>query len=636
MNVFFKNISIVFLLLCSYSLKSQENAGYWYNQLGTNDNKSAVISSYRTSIAFELSKENNLPIVVVTDIVRIVPLKSNYIQRRWYTNSHKRIEKFKIRTAEGNRRVKPVVGDYNEQGIFQTDSKFYDFSLAVNPKDKFVEFTLVQVYDDLRYYVREFIADGSLFTKEREIEILVPDWLGIEFVEFNFDGFKIDKSENILEEGIRKISYKTEDISGPVYSDFFPGLAHESPHLLFFYNRYKPENKEWIGILEDLGDLYSWYKKMIGSSPRLKEKFTPLVKQIVKNDKTPRDSIRSIFYWVQKNIRYIAFEKGLDGFRPQKADLVYDTKFGDCKGMSNLLKELLLTAGFDARLAWLGTRDLPYTYSKPSIAIDNHMICALLLNGKTVFLDPTEKFIRLGDCAERIQGKEVLIEDGESYLVEMIPNGKLEDSFKNYFVDLELEEQNLKGQLSFELSGESLRTFYQMMSIQKITDQEKIIKYFLSGDSYVKIDSIQTFPISFNRDSNLIMQTNISKSDAIMEFGDEIYIGISEMTPYFNPSIDSLKSNKVYFQKSINENVRVEFAIPENTIVKSIPKSIEADFEGFSYQSGYELNNNKIVFTSNLKILNRIYSHTEIGDLLKLFQKQNQSRKQKIILKIKS
>ena len=65
-----------------------------------------------------------------------------------------------------------------------------------------------------------------------------------------------------------------------------------------------------------------------------------------------------MFYWVQDNIRYIAFENGIMGFKPDAAQNVLNKKYGDCKGKANLLKEMLKLAGYDARLTWIGTSDL--------------------------------------------------------------------------------------------------------------------------------------------------------------------------------------------------------------------------------------------------------------------------------------
>lgn len=133
--------------------------------------------------------------------------------------------------------------------------------------------------------------------------------------------------------------------------------------------------------------------------------------EITQGKSTAIEKVKAIYYWVQDNVRYIAFEDGLAGFKPEKAQEVLRRKYGDCKGMANLTKELLKASGFDSRLCWIGTHHIAYDYSTPSLAVDNHMICAVVLNGRRYFLDATEKYIPLNEYAERIQARQVLIED---------------------------------------------------------------------------------------------------------------------------------------------------------------------------------------------------------------------------------
>ena len=167
------------------------------------------------------------------------------------------------------------------------------------------------------------------------------------------------------------------------------------------------------------------------------------------------EKIESIFYWVQDNIRYIAFEDGIMGFKPDAAQNVLKNKYGDCKGKANLLKEMLKLAGYDARLTWIGTSDLPYDYSLPSLAVDNHMICTVILNGKKYFLDGTEYFIALNDYSQRIQGKQVLIEDGKNYILDRVPVFPPERNKVKRITKLSLEADALNGNTSVEYNGES-------------------------------------------------------------------------------------------------------------------------------------------------------------------------------------
>src|SRR6185436_1522859 len=163
-------------------------------------------------------------------------------------------------------------------------------------------------------------------------------------------------------------------------------------------------------LFETDTDLYKWYASMITLVNNKSDDVRQKALKLVEGKKTDMDKIKSIFYWVQDNIRYVAFENGIMGFKPASAGTVYKNKYGDCKGMANLLCEMLKTVGFDARLTWLGTNDIPYDFSTPALCINNHMICTVVLNGKNYFLDATEDYIAFNDYANRIQGRPVMIE----------------------------------------------------------------------------------------------------------------------------------------------------------------------------------------------------------------------------------
>ena len=47
------------------------------------------------------------------------------------------------------------------------------------------------------------------------------------------------------------------------------------------------------------------------------------VKELTATAKTDEEKIKNIYYWVQDNIRYIAFEDGIAGFKPDDSQNVF-------------------------------------------------------------------------------------------------------------------------------------------------------------------------------------------------------------------------------------------------------------------------------------------------------------------------
>ena len=79
--------------------------------------------------------------------------------------------------------------------------------------------------------------------------------------------------------------------------------------------------------------------------------------------------------------------------------------------MASIIHEMLRMAHIKSYLTWIGSRDIPYTYSEvPTPATDNHMITTYLDKNKHwVFLDGTGKDAPINTFTSFIQGKQAMI-----------------------------------------------------------------------------------------------------------------------------------------------------------------------------------------------------------------------------------
>ncbi len=88
----------------------------------------------------------------------------------------------------------------------------------------------------------------------------------------------------------------------------------------------------------------------------------------------------------------------------------------------------------------IGTKHIAYDYSTPNLSVDNHMICTLFKDGKTIYLDGTEKFNAFGEYADRIQGKQVLIENGDEFILQHVPQANAKSNKEHFAYTLSLSE----------------------------------------------------------------------------------------------------------------------------------------------------------------------------------------------------
>jgi len=151
-----------------------------------------------------------------------------------------------------------------------------------------------------------------------------------------------------------------------------------------------------ISTTSDWGTVSRWYWEL--SKPHL-DAITPDMKKqvagLTTGATTDREKIKSVFYYVSKEIRYMGItpEKGRPGFEPHDVSLTYDKKYGVCRDKAALLVAMLRAAGQNAYpvLTSVGLkkdRQVPNPFF-------NHAIVGVELHpGEYLLLDPTDENTR--------------------------------------------------------------------------------------------------------------------------------------------------------------------------------------------------------------------------------------------------
>jgi len=330
------------------------------------------------------------------------------------------------------------------------------------------------------------------------------------------------------------------------------------------------------------------------------------VQELTESKSTDEEKIESIFYWVQDNIRYIAYEDGIMGFKPASAQEVFEKKYGDCKGMANLTYGMLKEAGYDSRRTWIGTRSIPYTYEIPSLAVDNHMICTVYLQDKKYFLDATEKGVAMGDYAYRIQGQDVLIENGENFIIDSIPDLPADYNLQTETLHFTLENDRLKGTGKNLYSGEESVNLYRYFN--SIAEKDQLIEaeeYIGTDNKNIIISNISTSAL-LERGKSKSISYDIELKNQVSTFGNNIYINTDFNSDYQNWDVELDRINDLNFGYKLNQEKKQTINLPSNLKVDYIPEQIEFINEEFTLivKVLHQPENNQLLYTRKLIINN--------------------------------
>ena len=567
--------------------------------------KDKVIAT-NTATSYEFKVEGEDLHIYQFDQVELISLESNISYARpIYYNDLIELSNTRVNYSSGRGRLKKeeLCGNYEVDNIFYSDAKVcvYKFNMLYEGSE--VTLTSHKLYKDPRYLTKVFFHDQDP-TQARKITFTIPDNADVELKEVNFEGFEI-KKEEVAGDGSTTIEYNIQNIDKLSSEPNSLGYLYHFPHIVVVTKSYDPGTGK-RNILASLDDLYSWYYSLVSSVQNDPDVFAGKVAELTANASTADEKIRAIYYWVQENIKYIAFEDGIAGFKPEPAHQVFNNRYGDCKGMAILTREMLKLAGFDARLTWIGTNRIPYNYDLPSLAVDNHMICTVYDGDLKYILDPTEKYIALGSHAERIQGKEMLIEDGEKYIRKMVPVEGVDNNLVARRESLWLDGETIKGNGQLTVNGEAKKSILYISTNSVVKDRERLFNY-LAVPEYNNNDLVKVKESSpVDRDRPLTVGYEYALTNHVTRFGNDLYVNIDWSKSYGDLILEDTRKSDYYFGRKVLMKISKNFKIPAGYKVTHLPESLNAKNEDFSFHISFARKGNEIVYTNEISFVDGV------------------------------
>ncbi len=519
---------------------------------------------------------------------------------------------------------------YHTDDLFYHDARVKYIDVDFPVQGYTYQYTLEKTYADVKYFTALYFND-EFPVLHKKIEITVPDWLEVELKEFNFDGFPIEKSTRRLEsERATVYTFEASDLAAFHKEAQSPGKSHLYPHLLVLAKSFQNNGKETV-LFRSAADLYKWYKSLVDAMTDDPEVFRSKVAELTAGATSDEEKIKNIYYWVQDNIRYIAFEDGIAGFKPDESQHVFQKRYGDCKGMANLIRQMLLVAGFDARLTWIGTKHLSYDYTTPSLAVDNHMICTVFHKGKTYFLDGTEKYSALGVNAERIQGKEVMIENGEAFIIARIPTGTANSNAETFNAQLTIENEKLTGTCRRTYAGESCAEFLYGYHQFKTDMKERALERYLSrADKNIGIQKVTTSAL-FERDKPLKIDYAVSVDNKVSSFGDEMYLDVNILREFRHLELRDRKTDYQFDYKT-HYSGSVSVTLPAGYKVVKLPADFSVSGSGYQLDVRFTATPGAIVCTKSFAMRDGVIRAAEMPQWNAAIKALNELYNQQIIL----
>ncbi|GAA4274582.1 DUF3857 domain-containing protein [Aquimarina gracilis] len=540
-------------------------------------------------------------------------------------------------------------GKYNELEVKdfvekdEMDQSFYDDSKSINfiypslqPGAK-SKLKYRERIKNPRFLNSFYFADFKPIVKSK-VTISVDKNISLKFKEFNTEGVNINFTEK-EKRGKRIYTWEANDIEEYDLDSGAPNFRNTFPHIIPIITEYKSGNDN-VKLLDNVSDLYGWYYSLVKdvNTEEADEELKKIVNILTQNKKTNLEKVKAIYYWVQENIKYIAFEYALGGFIPREANDVFNKKYGDCKDNSSILFKMLDIAGLKGNLTWIGTRSIPYKYDEvPTPAVDNHMILTYLEGDNAYFLDATGRYIPIDMPSSFIQGKEALISINEKdFVIKEVP---VIDAKRNSIIDstvIKIEDKIIKGKGKFRLSGYPKIDFYNALEIEKSEKGLKDVytKELRKGSNKFLVDEFKEIN-KYDYDKDFIVEYTYNIDDYVNSLEDETFINLN-----LNRRISGLKSKKDRkndreYRYKLNEKCKIILEIPDSMVAAYVPENFSTSNDFFSCSIKYTQEENRIVYEMDIDQNFILLTLDQQKELNKLVKKVEKNFKEVIILKDK-
>ncbi|MFT3908852.1 MAG: DUF3857 domain-containing protein [Ferruginibacter sp.] len=433
--------------------------------------------------------------------------------------------------------------------------------------------------------------------------VIVPNEISIKYIIKNDPG----KLFQFSEEKKKKETIYTWTIKNVKPQDYYanaPNPRYFQPHVIVYITAYQDKDGNH-SFLNSVEDLYKWsygFIKDLNTTPDPSLK--SIVDSLISGLNDEKSKARKIYQWVQGHIKYVAFENGLEGFRPRQARDICLKRYGDCKDMSSIITTMLRMAGIKAYYTWIGTRSLPYAYTEiPLPIVDNHMISTAFIDGNWIFFDGTDPNAKYDLPPEGIQGKEAMVGINEKeFKILTVPVANAE---KTSIVDstfISIDDTGVKGYESVNYNGYFGKEVYNSLLYRDATTTKEYVNKRMSKGSNKFILGNYTITKNDPQDNVANIRADFDIPGYSKKVGNEYYVNLNIEKILENQVIDPEK-RKVPLENDYNYSIKQYHIldIPDGYGVSYLPQNYSFENDLIQINMYYKVENRKVIAAQEVK-----------------------------------
>lgn len=425
-----KLIAVLLYLLCSFAVQAQDAVAFTVDKIPDSLKQDAnavfvleeCIYSVRSASSMKVKHHN------ITTILNREGKRHSAVQI--FTDKFIKFDEAEVRIydATGKQVFKYKKKDFRLYGAndgvsLASDNKVYDldFPIPGYPFTIDVSYTVdINAYLDIPTWFFGS-SDASVITSRLTVETNNKN--KIQYKTYNFQQKPAvtqngDATVYTWELNNKKKPYKEEGCYGPEVTMPWIDIAPE----FFDYDGYSGSLANW----KEFGKVfYPFYQEADPFTPERKFFFQSLADK----GSTKKEKIALLYQYLQQETRYVSIQFGIGGYKPFPVSFAEEKKYGDCKGLTHYMKNILQAAEIKSYAAIINAGANEYPVD-PEFAGNrfNHVILCVPDEKDTIWLECTSKQTRPGILSNFTENRYALLVTEDGGKLVRTPTSKPDDN----------------------------------------------------------------------------------------------------------------------------------------------------------------------------------------------------------------
>ncbi len=437
-------------------------------------------------------------------------------------------------------------------------------------------------------------------TKNAELSLSVPKNYGISIKNFRIENPVVNESENII---VYKWKTTFKALSKP--EELMPDYDELIPTVSIVPKKFRYQT---TGSFESWKSYGQWQYNTNEKLMTLNQSDINEIQALIQNVPDTIEKIKILYHRLQDQTRYVNISLKTGGMIPEDGKLVSETKYGDCKGLTNYFSSVLQSVGIKSIYVTVnaGTSAKTIDETFPSQQF-NHVILCVPLKADTLWLDCTSKgpFGYLGSFT---QNRAVLLIENNHSAIKHTPALGIQEvrTDRKFVIQNDSDGINrISSKCTYR--GEN---FERLLQISKLSDfKQNIIAGQYFGLQNTEVENYKITP-KHRDDREISFEFTAKSKKYIQKAGTEILIRPVpfEMPQFGKPALRKYPV-KFDFPVSISDIQTVEINFDLSTFDTIPDIKIETPFG--SYNKIVKFSKNSITITKSLTLKAGFYTQEE-------------------------